>query len=111
MTQYKKILQINPTYPNANFGLGNIYRKQSRYQESKEEYEKALKLNPEHADAHFNLGIAHELLNDGKNAVASVAMAEQLYGKQGRENRRRETASKIIELYEKFGFKPEDFIN
>ena len=66
---YREAIEADPSYPLAQFNLGNLYDEQGRLPEAREHYRSALKLNPQYADAHFNLALLSERMYDNLKAV------------------------------------------
>jgi tetratricopeptide (TPR) repeat protein len=61
---FRKTLEINPSYPNANYNFGHALAREGRLQEAIEFYTRALEINPQYGQAHNNLGLA--LANVGR---------------------------------------------
>ena len=59
----------DPSYPLAQFNLGNLYDEQNRIKDALEYYRRTLSLNPNYADAHFNLALLCERTGDPLKAV------------------------------------------
>jgi tetratricopeptide (TPR) repeat protein len=59
----------DPSYPLAQFNLGNLYDEQGRIKEAFDYYRRTLELNPNYADAHFNLALLCERTGDPLKAV------------------------------------------
>jgi Tfp pilus assembly protein PilF len=55
-TQYRKILEANPSSEDTHFGLAVALARQGRDDEAIQEYEEALRLMPNYAEVHNNLG-------------------------------------------------------
>ena len=56
ITEYKKVISLDPNYADAYYGLGNVYFKQKQYPSAIIEYQKAIELNPRWKDANTALG-------------------------------------------------------
>ena len=61
-----------------HFYIGEIYYRQSKFEESQGEFEKEIKLNPYYADARYNLGLIHEYLDKPKSALEEYRNAVYL---------------------------------
>ena len=55
-TQYRKILDLNPSSEDSHFALAVALARQGRDDDAVQEYEEALRLMPNYAEAHNNLG-------------------------------------------------------
>jgi tetratricopeptide (TPR) repeat protein len=66
---YRAAVEVDATYPLAQFNLGNLYDEQGRLDEAFDHYRRALSLNPKYADAHFNLALLCERTGDNLRAV------------------------------------------
>ena len=64
---YKKIIKINPKFPNAYYNLGNILNALGEYEKAIHCYEKVIKIDPQNISAFNNLGVLY------KNAEISTA--------------------------------------
>jgi tetratricopeptide (TPR) repeat protein len=71
-------LRLNPNYPGAHNGLGNIFRDQSRLEEALGCYQTALALRPDLPEFHNNLGNALRELNRLHEAEAAYREALRL---------------------------------
>src|SRR6516225_5757205 len=64
VAQYKKTLEINPNYAQANYNLGLVLFQKGQLDDAIAHYQKAVKINPYHPGAHNNFGNA--LLQKGQ---------------------------------------------
>jgi tetratricopeptide (TPR) repeat protein len=65
---YKRALELNPSYAEAYYNLGNVLAHQGKLLEAIQHYERAVQLKPDYAEACYNMGVA--LLREGKVAEA-----------------------------------------
>ena len=56
VTQYRTLLDINPTDARSNYNLGLALVKQNKLEQAVSYFRKAIKADPQHAKAHNNLG-------------------------------------------------------
>jgi tetratricopeptide (TPR) repeat protein len=54
--EYRRALEIDPTYADAHNNLGYLLERQGRLAEAATEYRKAIEAKPDSRQAHFNLG-------------------------------------------------------
>lgn len=73
-------------------------------------YEEALKKNPKDADAHLALGKIYAEIDDGANAIVHAKKAEEQYLAKKNIKGTAEARRDLRGYFERFGFKPEDFI-
>ena len=66
---YLQAVEVDETYPLAQFNLANLYDELGRIGEALEHYRRSLDLNPQYADAHFNLALLCERTGDNLRAV------------------------------------------
>ncbi len=60
VTSYRKALELNPRYAEAQSNLGNVYRHQRQWDQAIACYQQAQKLKPDSADLSNNLGVVHK---------------------------------------------------
>ncbi len=56
---FKKILEIDPEEPEANYNLGNAYADMERFDDAIAMYKNAVEYDPEFVDAYLNLGMLY----------------------------------------------------
>ena len=62
LISYNKAIEINPSYFDAYFNLGNTYQQLNQLDKSIDSYKKSINLNPKSPEAYNNLGnIYHQL--------------------------------------------------
>ncbi len=71
--------------------------------------EEIIKKHPDNAEAHFVLGEIYDQVNDGANAIIQTRKAEKLYTEQKNIKGMAESRRNLRNLYQKYGFQPEDF--
>ena len=67
---FKKLIFLQKTAENF-YTLGNIQKKQKKFEEAIGSFEEAIKINPNFSEAYNNLGIAQKSLNKFKEAILS----------------------------------------
>ncbi len=70
IADFLKVLQIDPTDPDAYYFLGTFYSQQQDYPKAIDAFQQALKINPLHASAEF--GLARALQRSGNTDEAKV---------------------------------------
>ncbi|MBI1869751.1 MAG: tetratricopeptide repeat protein [Chlamydiae bacterium] len=55
--EYQKSLALNPSYVNAHYNLGILYKWNGENDKAIHEYEEAIKLNPKLEKAYYNMGV------------------------------------------------------
>ena len=53
---YKKAIELKPSFPEANYNLGNTLKNLGRLDEAEKSYKKAIELKPSFPEAYYNLG-------------------------------------------------------
>jgi protein O-mannosyl-transferase len=76
ISQYRKVLQINPDETDALNNLGSAFLQQGRLDEAIAQYRKALAIKPDSAETHYNLGNA--LFQQGRTDEATAQYQEAL---------------------------------
>jgi tetratricopeptide (TPR) repeat protein len=73
-----KSIELDPTLPEAQLQLGNLYSDQSKYAEAIPHYRRALELNADLADAHYRLGQAYVRTGEKDRAQGELQVYQQL---------------------------------
>ena len=116
LINYTKAVEINPSYSDAYFNLGNIYQQLNQIDESINSYKKSIELNPKFPEAHNNLGNIYQQLFMPDEAIVQFEnaikygphLAEAHYNlafilnSKGRKNDSIEHYEKCIELNPEF---------
>jgi len=75
---YKKVLEINPNYPDAQFNLANVYFLWEKYEEAVMVYDNIIKQNPQEMRAHYNQGEAYLKINKPDKALICFQRVEKM---------------------------------
>ena len=67
---FKKVIEINPDYPDAYNNMGNALKDQGKFNEAIASFNKALSLKPDYAEAYNNLGNALQKQGKLEEAIA-----------------------------------------
>ncbi len=78
ISEYKKILALNPNYAKSRTNLGLAYYQKRSLQKAIEEYKKALTINPNYGEVHYNLSIVYYDKQDYKLAILHCDRAQEL---------------------------------
>ncbi len=78
ITDYSRLIEINPSYINAYLNRGVIYGKTNRYREAVEDFSRALKIDPYSAAAFHNRALAYKALGEMTKAGEDFTMARRL---------------------------------
>ncbi len=74
--RYREALQLTPSFSEAHYNLGNLYRKAGRLQEAQASLEEAVRLRPVYSEAWNNLGLV--LRDEGDLHGAAQAIIRSL---------------------------------
>jgi len=105
----KAIIENHPDDAQAYFQLGLALMGLGRHREEVEAYRQAIRLKADFATAYANLSIAQDRLHDGRAAIRAALQARRLYGAKRIHRAIRAAQRQLRFLYDKYGFKPEDF--
>lgn len=72
VAEYQTVIRMDPTQPDAYYGLGNIAYKIGNLQEAIRQYRQALAVRPEYTNALNNLGGIYIEQKDWDNAIATL---------------------------------------
>ena len=95
--EYRKALELNPTYPSARRHLANLLAKLGRYREAESEYKEGKKITKKYPKNNMDFGIFLSKLGRKEEAKEEHTVAIKLFRKQGRE----EDAKKAEEILKK----------
>jgi protein O-GlcNAc transferase len=76
--EYQDAAALDPRSSQAQFGLGNVYVRQSRFPEAEKAYKAALAIDPSIAAAQTNLGVAYYQMGQLGKAADALAAALDL---------------------------------
>lgn len=96
--EFKKSLDIDPSFPEAQYSIGASYWKLKQVEKAIPYFQKAIKLKPNFANAYGDLGMAYIYLREYSKAKQSLQRAKELFVKQGDNAsvKRIEAASNLI---------------
>ena len=75
---FRKVISLNPSYPDGHNNLGTLLTQQGRLDEAISSYKQAISINPEHADLFNNLGIALHQQSKLEEAIDAYEKAIQI---------------------------------
>ncbi len=78
ISNYSKVLDLEPDYAPAHINLGTLYYNQSDYELAEEHYRKAIECDPRYALAYFDLGNVLDETQRLDEAIAAYEAALQL---------------------------------
>jgi len=67
--EFKKALEIYPSFSQAHNNLGMIYFIKGRYDEAMQEFKEAIRINPRFSQAYYNLGRIYERRGEKRKAM------------------------------------------
>ena len=73
--ELKKVLEINPNYEDAMYGLGDAYYDCKKINDAIEVWKTLLKNNPNDSILHYNLGVAYRDKGQLNPAISEVEKA------------------------------------
>jgi Tfp pilus assembly protein PilF len=92
--EYRKALELNPTYPSARRHLASSLEKLKRHEEAENEYKQGKKITKEYPKNNMDFGIFLSKLGRKEDAKKELSVAAELFRKQGKE----EDAKKAEEI-------------
>ncbi len=66
---YKKIIKINPNFPNVYYNLGNILKDLGEFDRAIDCYQKVIKIEPKNVSALNNLGVLYREIKEYQKAI------------------------------------------
>ncbi len=78
IVQFKKVLEIDPTYAGAYYNIGIAFGRLGERQRSIKSFRKAIELEPELAAAHYHIGLALKKSGQMPQAIKHMKTALQL---------------------------------
>ncbi len=73
LAELKKALEVNPKLSVAHAAVGDVYRKQGRYDLAASAYEQACRSDPTAFRPHYNLGVMYQLLAGAAESAQAAA--------------------------------------
>jgi tetratricopeptide (TPR) repeat protein len=93
----KKAVQLNPSYAEAYFQLGNFYFQERRYTEAVPAYQRALRIDTRLTDAYYRLGQAYVHLGKKDLAQKEFEIHKKLYARHlAEDDREREQIRQFV---------------
>ncbi|MFQ5716139.1 MAG: trypsin-like peptidase domain-containing protein [Nitrospinales bacterium] len=106
---YKNAIRINPEYAAAYHNLGIVYASLRRHQDALNEFKQASRINPDSPRTQLALAFTYDSTQDGASAIIHALTAEKLYVLKNDRSGIAKSRKSLRDLYEKYGFQPEDF--
>lgn len=78
ISDYGKVISLDPKFVTAYFNRANIYSEQKEYQRAIDDYSRAIELEPDFAEAYFNRGLTRVLAGKDKEGVSDLSKAGEL---------------------------------
>ena len=78
ISDYAKVISLDPKFVTAYYNRANIYSELKEYQRAIDDYTHAIELDPEFAEAFFNRGLTRVLAGKGKDGIADLSKAGEL---------------------------------
>jgi tetratricopeptide (TPR) repeat protein len=76
--EFRKVISLNPAFPNAHRMLGVIFEREKNYIEAIEHFKSEVEINPNSSDNHYNLAVALAKNGQVNNAIKEYRKALQL---------------------------------
>ncbi|HHT9113741.1 MAG TPA: tetratricopeptide repeat protein [Candidatus Wunengus sp. YC65] len=80
ISELRKSLSINPSYPDAHNNMGTLYEQKGIYEDAAKEYRCALRLDQNLSEAHYNLGNTYLKTSNYDKAVAEYKLYISIRG-------------------------------
>ncbi len=71
--EYRKVLELDPKFPEAHYNIGVILYYQGRIDDAIEEFLKEVEVNPLFSDVHYNLALAYYKKGELDNAIKELS--------------------------------------
>lgn len=76
--QFRKLLELDPHYPRAEFALGRTLLRQGKVAEAVEHLQLAVEQEPEHGEAHYQYGLALSRAGKRTEGAAEIQKSREL---------------------------------
>ncbi|MDP4206416.1 MAG: tetratricopeptide repeat protein [Bacteroidota bacterium] len=78
ISDYQKVLDLNPHFLFALFNRANIYCKTGEYKKAEEDYSRIIELEPDFGEAYFNRGLVRIYLDEPEKGAMDLSKAGEL---------------------------------
>lgn len=78
ISDYGKVISLDPKFVTAYYNRANIYSELKEYQRAIDDYTRAIELEPDFAEAYFNRGLTRVLAGKDKEGIFDLSKAGEL---------------------------------
>lgn len=95
MADFKAVLEIKPSDPEAFNNLGNCLASSGNYAQAIDYFTQAIKSDPQHVSSYFGRGRLRRALGDRAGADVDLRVAARIYLQRGQEDSYREVMNEL----------------
>jgi tetratricopeptide (TPR) repeat protein len=97
-----KAIKLEPFNSQTHYAAGRIQSDLGNFDKALDSFNKAVNLDPEFGDAYYRLGIAYNNLNESRDAISNMLIAEIVYHKKKKMDLFKKMGEELKPLFEKY---------
>ena len=97
-----KAIKLEPFNSQTHYAVGRIQSDLGNFDKALDALGKAVNLDPEFGDAYYRLGIAYDNLNESRDAISNILIAEIVYHKEKKMDLFKKMGVELKPLFEKY---------
>jgi tetratricopeptide (TPR) repeat protein len=97
-----KAIKLEPFNSQTHYAAGRIQSDLGNFDKALDALGKAVNLDPEFGDAYYRLGIAYDNLNESRDAISNILIAEIVYHKKKKMDLFKKMGEELKPLFEKY---------
>ena len=102
MKEILKSIKLKPFNSQTHYAAGRIQSDLGNFDKALDSFSKAVKFDPEFGDAYYRMGIAYDNLNESREAISNLLIAEIIYHKKKKMDLFNKMSVELKPLFEKY---------
>ena len=97
-----KSIKLKPFNSKTHYAAGRIHSDLGNFDKALDSFSKAVNFDPEFGDAYYRMGIAYDNLNESREAISNLLIAEIIYHKKKKMDLFKKMSVELKPLFEKY---------
>ena len=97
-----KSIKLKPFNSKTHYAAGRIHSDLGNFDKALDSFSKAVNFDPEFGDAYYRMGIAYDNLNESREAISNLLIAEIVYHKEKEMDLFKKMGVELKPLFEKY---------